>query len=74
MVRLALGQLFQTSMEEADVRRGLDHDLTVQFQNDPQHPVRTRMLGSHIEDHRLSSWPSLILLHRQGGLDQPLSG
>src|SRR5262245_50231649 len=43
-----LGDLLIASMEIAYVWGGLSDDFSVQFQNNPQHPMRRRMRWPHI--------------------------
>jgi len=48
-VRARFGELLGRPMQQADVRIGaLDH-LAVQFQHEPQHPVRRRMLRTEVQ-------------------------
>ena len=63
MVSLALGQLLQTPVEETDVRRGLDHHLPVQLQDDPQHAVGAGVWGPMLRII-VSLLAISILLHR----------
>ena len=64
IVGLALGQLFGTTMQQANMRvSALDH-LTVHFQHEAQHAMRCRMLRAKIHGvvanfrHRFSPLPA----------------
>ena len=46
-----LAQLLDTPVQIAEDRIEIRHDLAVDLHDDPQHAVRRRMLGAHIEEH-----------------------
>ena len=47
--RLMLSQLLSRAVQQADVRISTLNNLTIQFQNQAQHTVRRRVLGSKIQ-------------------------
>jgi len=51
-IGLVLAAFFNARVEISEIRNGADHVLAVQFQQDAQHAVRRRVLGSHVENHR----------------------
>ena len=48
-VRPAFHQFFSAAMQQADVGITALYNLTVQFQNQPQHPMRSRVLGTKVD-------------------------
>jgi hypothetical protein len=52
-----LDQLFGAAMKKADMGIGPFNYLAIEFQHEPQHPVRSRMLRSKIDGEiSPSSW------------------
>ena len=46
-----LGLLLDAGMQEPDIRFGPADDLAIQFEDDPQHAMRGRVLRPHVQDH-----------------------
>ncbi len=51
LVSLDLEFLFDAGVQIADIRLALDDGFAIEFQQQPQHAVRRRMLRPHVEDH-----------------------
>ena len=51
--RPVLGVLLDPRVQVADDRLAGDHRFAVQLQQQPQHPVRRRVLRTHVDDHGL---------------------
>ena len=48
-----LRELLRASVHVADDRLGAGDDLAVELDHDPEHAVGRRVLGTHVDDHRL---------------------
>ena len=53
-VGLVLDELLGTSMQEADMRIGSAHDLTIELKDETQYTVGSWMLRTKVEDDVLS--------------------
>ena len=53
MPGLPFAHLFGGSVVIADIRYRVDHDLAVELQRDPEHPVNTGMVRPEIEEHEV---------------------
>ena len=53
LVELGFAGLFDSGVQVADFGIEADHDLAVNFQDQPQHAVGRWMLRPHVEDHVL---------------------
>ena len=51
---LCSGEFFGGAVQQPDVRVGADDDFAVQLQNQPQNPVRRRMLRAEV--HRVVAY------------------
>jgi hypothetical protein len=50
---LLFARLFDAGVEESDRGIGIDDGFAVELQHQPQHAVRTGVLGPHVDGHRL---------------------
>ncbi|MEZ5251801.1 MAG: hypothetical protein R2713_22115 [Ilumatobacteraceae bacterium] len=48
-----LAGLLHAGVQVADDRLAAQHGLTLELEHQPQHAVRARVLGPHVDDHRL---------------------
>ena len=48
-----LGRLLHAGVEVADDRLGPQHGLALELEHEAEHAVRARVLGPHVDDHRL---------------------
>ena len=52
-IRLRFAGFFDAGMQITDNWLGFYHHFAVELQHDPQHSVRGRVLGPHVQDHGL---------------------
>jgi hypothetical protein len=48
MVGTVLGEFFYAAMQKTDMRSDLGDHFSIQFENEPQNPVSTGVLRSHV--------------------------
>ena len=72
VVRLALGEFFGGPVQQANMRIGLQDDLSIHFQDQAKHAMRGRVLRSEIEreipdiSHRAALFPGATQTGRRG--------